>query len=243
MAGKNQIVINGNLDVVRVHVWCASEDGPIILIYSGLKEDLIATGSFSEGMFQKKQKKHLPRLDDRGDRYRVESYWCTRADQPIRRFRVWRYKSKSQAAELPGAMRALALYRKERRESNERYERLQEERNRCEAEQLQEYNRKVRAALPSNPADWKEEELDSMRSFIRILTDTEIRQRISDKQFADDRGGWFRLYKDDADDLQALGVQFIAKYERILRGARVDDLRQKTSGEARSLLQLVVNNS
>lgn len=115
---------------VRVQCWRLGEGpGGTGLIYYGSAEDLIAAGVATEQMLAPCAKRGpgARRFDADGERYSVNRYWTTREGQPVRRFRVWRYKALATALQLPGAREAIAPHEQARREWRETRDREETE--------------------------------------------------------------------------------------------------------------------
>lgn len=235
MSSEAKVTVPGSQGKVSVCVWTARTNGELMLVYYGLKEDLIATGAFTEEMFAPKEKRQARRVDSQGDKYTVERYWATRDGKPVQRYRVWRYKPKSRAPQLPGALRAITAYQKSLRDQSHWYERQEEEQRLERERQRQDFERTRRLSLPTSPTDWKDKETDSTRTFISVLCDKNIRRKIAE-------GNNFCLSEHDAEQLQELGNRFMSDYEDLMRSARVKDLRAETATAQRGYLQLVVNN-
>jgi len=226
---------------VIVDVWCIHNDDEVRLRYFGMPEDLIASGACEEQMFAKKEKRCTPRFDSEGHRYCTDSYFVSRGGEPVRRFKVTRYKPRASALRLPGALEAIACYEGTLLETDLEYRRKEREvqKEHARQQELQEQKRREEYAAmqPSTVAQWKEDQLYSGALSLRSIYRADSRRRSEEYV-----GSRFTLCAEDAARLEALGSRFHAEFEALIRAASVEDLRPGSKERARSALRLVVNN-
>lgn len=85
-------------------------DGVLMLVYLGLKDDLVNSGICTPQMLEPKERKHERRFDADNEPYCVSRYFVSRGGEPVRRYKVTRRKARATALKLLGAAEAIKKY-------------------------------------------------------------------------------------------------------------------------------------
>jgi hypothetical protein len=209
-------------------------NGLIGVTYIGSADELLTAKVCSPAMLTVRATKkgpRVPRLDEDGERYRIESYFVSRGGLPVRRFKLYRYKTKANAVRLPGAISAITRAFEEERALEK--EQAQEEQRR------QQQQREEQRDAPQTAIEWRDEELNSMIHALNIF-DPNIRVRVEEYQRERGERVRFRFSPDDSAKIDALARHFREELTRLVRSACVEDCCPDVTPQRG--LRLVVNN-